>query len=44
MAGTTSSAQSPRDESSCAFARSPSNGAAALAALLALVALRRRRS
>ena len=41
MAGTTSSGQGPRDDSSCAVARRPSNGAAALAALLALVALRR---
>jgi hypothetical protein len=42
-AGTTSSRSSPSDDSSCAFAPRPSGGTASLAAVLGLVALRRRR-
>lgn len=42
-AGTTSTTPSTSDDSSCAFAPRPTSGAAALAALLGLAALRRRR-
>jgi hypothetical protein len=42
-AGTTSSRSSGGDDSSCAFASRPSSGAASLAAVLGLIALRRRR-
>ena len=42
-AGPTSSRPSSGNDSSCAFAPSPSSGAASLAALLGIIALRRRR-